>query len=99
MTIKSSLTDQTAWLNQCVGHYNHRFFYMYMVYMVLGTIFVMAFGHDILLKEYYRERTELALDQTARPPDNVTEVRETPEVSHNLTEVTGVSCWQKEGRS
>ena len=74
-----------------MGHYNHRFFYMYMVYMVLGTIFVMAFGHDILLKEYYRERTELGLDQTARPQDNVTEVTEIPEVSHNRTAVNEVS--------
>ncbi|XP_043209339.1 palmitoyltransferase ZDHHC16B-like isoform X2 [Amphibalanus amphitrite] len=76
------------WLNQCVGHYNHRFFYMYMVYMVLGTVFVMAFGHDILLTEYYRERTELGLD--LRPGDNVTTEASSygnvaPTVTRNVT--------------
>ncbi|XP_037068015.1 palmitoyltransferase ZDHHC16-like [Pollicipes pollicipes] len=61
------------WLNQCVGHYNHRFFYMYMVYMVLGTLFVMVFGFDILVKEYYGEELEPVLlpvaDDTHRLPN------------------------------
>lgn len=36
-----------AWLNNCVGHYNHRYFYLYMVYMVLGVSFVIIFGAEI----------------------------------------------------
>lgn len=28
------------WLNNCVGHFNHRYFYLFCVYMTLGTIFV-----------------------------------------------------------
>lgn len=28
------------WLNNCVGHYNHRFFYLFCLYMTLGTCFV-----------------------------------------------------------
>lgn len=28
------------WLNNCVGHYNHRYFFLFCVYMCSGTIFV-----------------------------------------------------------
>ncbi|XP_063928929.1 palmitoyltransferase ZDHHC16 isoform X2 [Zophobas morio] len=35
------------WLNNCVGYKNHRYFFMYMVYMVLGVLFVIICGVDI----------------------------------------------------
>lgn len=41
------------WLNNCVGHFNHRYFFMYMLYMVCGSIFIMAGGFEIALKEIW----------------------------------------------
>lgn len=29
-----------AWINNCVGHFNHRYFFLFCVYMCLGTIYV-----------------------------------------------------------
>jgi len=41
------------WLNNCVGHYNHRHFFLYMVFMVVGCSFIMAFGFEIFFEEFY----------------------------------------------
>ncbi len=41
------------WINNCVGHLNHRHFFLYMVYMVLGCLFVMAFGFEIMWEELF----------------------------------------------
>ena len=41
------------WLNGCVGHFNHRYFYLYMIYTVLGCVFLMAFGFEILFFEVF----------------------------------------------
>ncbi|KAL0902570.1 hypothetical protein ABMA27_000407 [Loxostege sticticalis] len=35
------------WLNNCVGYFNARYFYLYMVYMVVGVTFVIIGGVDI----------------------------------------------------
>ncbi|XP_077301941.1 palmitoyltransferase ZDHHC16A [Arctopsyche grandis] len=35
------------WLNNCVGHFNRRHFYLYMVYMVIGVFFIIIAGIDI----------------------------------------------------
>lgn len=40
------------WLNNCVGHRNHRHFFLYMVYMVLGSLFIMVFGLEIAWEEF-----------------------------------------------
>lgn len=37
----------TAWLNNCVGYANHRYFVMYMAYTTLGTLFLIVFGIEI----------------------------------------------------
>lgn len=40
------------WMNQCIGHQNHRYFFLFMAYTVAGVIFIMTFGigigYDIL---------------------------------------------------
>ncbi|CAL4064041.1 unnamed protein product, partial [Meganyctiphanes norvegica] len=41
------------WLNNCVGHYTHRYFFMFMFYMICGSIFIMAGGFEIALKEIW----------------------------------------------
>ncbi|CAH1969967.1 unnamed protein product [Acanthoscelides obtectus] len=35
------------WLNNCVGFRNHRYFFLYMVYTVLGVLFVIICGFDV----------------------------------------------------
>ena len=41
------------WLNNCVGHFNHRYFFLYMVFMVVGCMFIMMFGFEIFFEEFY----------------------------------------------
>lgn len=36
-----------AWLNNCVGFANHRYFFMYMLYTVIGSLFLIVFGIGI----------------------------------------------------
>ncbi len=38
-------------LNNCVGHRNHRHFFLYMVFMVVGCLFLMVFGFEIAWQE------------------------------------------------
>lgn len=34
-------------MNQCIGHRNHRYFFLFMAYTVVGAIFIMTFGIGI----------------------------------------------------
>lgn len=42
-----------AWLNNCVGHFNRRYFLMFMVYIVTGIIFLVVFGVEIAYQELW----------------------------------------------
>lgn len=39
-----------AWLNNCVGYGNHRYFFLYMVYTAIGCLYIMIFGVEIAYK-------------------------------------------------
>jgi hypothetical protein len=44
-----------AWLNQCVGHYNHRYFFCTMAFMWLGCV-IITIGMWPGLYEHYWQR-------------------------------------------
>ncbi|XP_050314522.1 palmitoyltransferase ZDHHC16B isoform X2 [Anthonomus grandis grandis] len=47
------------WINNCVGFYNHRYFYMYMIYTVVGVFFVILAGWEIAYNELFGNDIEL----------------------------------------
>lgn len=44
------------WLNNCVGHHNHRYFFLFCVYMWFGTIYVSWVGHDLFRQHFYGDK-------------------------------------------
>lgn len=44
------------WLNNCVGHFNHRYFFMFCVYMWIGTVYVSWVGHDLFKQHFYGDQ-------------------------------------------
>ena len=48
-----SVLDVTpAWLNNCVGHYNHRYFFLFCFYMWMGTVYVSISAYPVF-KEHF----------------------------------------------
>ena len=43
-----NMDHHCPWLNNSVGHHNHRHFFLYMVFMVMGCAFIMTFGFEIV---------------------------------------------------
>ncbi|ESO96848.1 hypothetical protein LOTGIDRAFT_115412 [Lottia gigantea] len=41
------------WLNNCVGFYNHHHFYLFCLYMWIGTIYVSYVGYDLFIQHFY----------------------------------------------
>lgn len=39
--------SSAAWLNNCVGFANHRYFFTYMLYTAIGSLFLIIFGVEI----------------------------------------------------
>ncbi|XP_050397684.1 palmitoyltransferase ZDHHC16 [Patella vulgata] len=41
------------WLNNCVGFYNHRHFFLFCFYMWVGTMYVSYVGYDLFKQHFY----------------------------------------------
>lgn len=59
------------WLNNCVGFYNHRYFFMYMVWTSIGILYICIFGikigYDVLWKYGDEEAWESNEDLIGHP--------------------------------
>ncbi|XP_038125097.1 palmitoyltransferase ZDHHC16B-like [Cyprinodon tularosa] len=53
------------WLNNCVGHLNHRYFFSFCLYMTLGCIYCSISSRDLFLEAYDAIETSF---QTPPPP-------------------------------
>lgn len=51
-----------AWLNNCVGHFNHRYFFSFCLYMTLGCIYCSISSRDLFLDAY--SAIEVSEDET-----------------------------------
>lgn len=46
------LTPEAAWLNNCVGHYNHRYFFSFCLFMTMGCIYCSISGWEMFRDAY-----------------------------------------------
>ena len=47
------LNEVTAWMNNCIGFYNHRYFIMFCVFMWLGTLYVCFTSFDLFTYHFF----------------------------------------------
>eukprot|EP00058_Branchiostoma_floridae_P022527 XP_002608017.1 hypothetical protein BRAFLDRAFT_213468 [Branchiostoma floridae] len=45
------------WLNNCVGHYNHRYFFLFCVYIFVGCCYVCYSTYDVFLDHFHNSET------------------------------------------
>lgn len=59
----SNVFSFKAWLNNCVGYANHRYFFLYMLYTTIGCLFLiicgLEIGHKYLWLDHSESWTEL----------------------------------------
>lgn len=58
------------WLNNCIGYYNHRYFFMYCVYIWLSVSFVLLFGIPVAYVHFFVEEKTQPLNITFVIPEN-----------------------------
>lgn len=42
----------SAWLNNCVGHYNHRYFFSFCLYLTMGCMYCSISGRNLFIEAY-----------------------------------------------
>lgn len=42
----------SAWLNNCVGHFNHRYFFSFCLFLTLGCVYCSISGRNLFLDAY-----------------------------------------------
>ena len=47
------LNKISAWMNNCIGFYNHRYFIMFCVFMWLGTLYVCFTSFDLFMYHFF----------------------------------------------
>ncbi|XP_066277409.1 palmitoyltransferase ZDHHC16-like [Branchiostoma lanceolatum] len=47
------------WLNNCVGHYNHRYFFLFCVYIFVGCCYVCYSTYDVFLDHFHNSEKYL----------------------------------------
>lgn len=45
-------TSPSAWLNNCVGHFNHRYFFSFCLFLTLGCVYCSISGRNLFLDAY-----------------------------------------------
>ncbi|XP_048061227.1 palmitoyltransferase ZDHHC16A isoform X5 [Megalobrama amblycephala] len=50
------------WLNNCVGHYNHRYFFSFCLYLTMGCMYCSISGRNLFIDAYN------AIDEVSQPP-------------------------------
>lgn len=56
------LIPEVAWLNNCVGHYNHRYFFSFCLFMTMGCIYCSISGWEMFRDAY------AAIEVSQQPP-------------------------------
>ena len=51
-----SLTVLLAWINNCVGHFNHRHFILFCIFVCLGTLYVTVSARTLFIKHFFHDR-------------------------------------------
>ncbi|PWA25939.1 hypothetical protein CCH79_00001619, partial [Gambusia affinis] len=48
----TTVVSVIAWLNNCVGHFNHRYFFSFCLFMTLGCVYCSISGRNLFLDAY-----------------------------------------------
>lgn len=45
-------TSLSAWLNNCIGHFNHRYFFSFCLFLTLGCVYCSISGRNLFFDAY-----------------------------------------------